>query len=214
MKVENGSPCRNEPGPDTWTLGGCLSCIVVVLVLCGIGYAVFRGLTAPEDKFAVGDCLLLDDGEYEDKDCAEPSAGSRVYATKTEEDDCVEVPGTSTVYLDPIPAGATKWYCIGDKDADLAKAINDIQPGECAVVNGSAAAERSPCDTPGSRPVLQVLEDVGKFEVATNALSPGACEEAGATETKLSYGWGIESQRMNSLDRFWWDRLLCLGDTA
>jgi hypothetical protein len=102
----------------------------------------------------VGDCLHFADGKYKGEDCDEQRADSKVYAAKSDADDCVDVPGTSSTYYEPTSKGGRNWYCIGDKDLDLTKAINGINTDECIVVNGSAAAEKSPCDASGSRPVM------------------------------------------------------------
>ncbi len=165
----------------------------------------------------MGDCLHFADGKYKGEDCDEQRADSKVYAAKSDADDCVDVPGTSSTYYEPTSKGGRNWYCIGDKDLDLTKAINGINTDECIVVNGSAAAEKSPCDASGSRPVLKVLKNVSKISVGAasgNEFFPNECVSKGAKGTELTYSWGLEDEGPNPIQSLSWDRVLCLGSKA
>lgn len=202
-------------GERIWSI---VAWIVVGGVVGGIGLAIFLGLTASEERFDVGDCLQFEDGKYNGEDCGEQRAEYKVYAAKSSPDDCVDVPGTSSTYYEPTPKGGTSFYCIGDKDLDLAKAINGVEPDECVVVNGSAPAEKSSCDAPESRPVLKVLQDVSKLSVdaatTDNEFFPNECVSQGARDTDLTYGWGLEDKGPNPIQETTWDRVLCLGSKA
>jgi hypothetical protein len=186
--------------------------IAGLALLIFVVWIVVHDLTASEDRFAVGDCLHFQDGKYKGADCDERKAQFKVYATKDDTKSCVEVPGTSSAYYEPTSKGGTRWFCIGDKDVDLAKAINDVDTDDCVVTNDSSA-EKAPCNAPDSRPVLKVLKDVNKISV--NVLGVRACVEAGAEKAKLMYSWGLEDApspyAMHSLS---WDRVLCLGARA
>lgn len=192
-----------------------MGCLVVLVIVCGIGYFVITGLTSSEDRFKAGDCLRLDDGKYKSADCDDDEATSKVYALKASGDECLEVPGTSSSYYEPTAKGGYKSYCVGDKDVDLSKTINTIAVGDCVVVVGVESAEKSSCKASQTRPVLKILKDVSKSEVEPKGygISDGACREAGAKKTKLAYGWGLESQGGlgSRLDALFWDRVLCLG---
>lgn len=191
--------------------------LVVCIVIGGIGVAVYSGLTASEDRFKTGDCLHFEDGEYKGAGCDEQKAGFRVYATKAAAADCVDVPGVSSSYYAPTSKGGTDRYCIGDKDVDLAKAINGIDIDDCVVVDGSGSAEKASCDASDSRPVLKVLKDVSKLSVGSasgNEFNPNECVSEGAKETKLTYSWGLEDQGPNPIQSTSWDRVLCLGGKA
>jgi len=192
-----------------------MGCLVILVIVCGIGYFVITGLTSSEDRFKAGDCLRLDDGKYKSADCDDDEATSKVYALKASDDECVEVPGTSSSYYEPTAKGGYKTYCVGDKDVDLSKTINTIAVGDCVVVEGVESAEKSSCKASHTRPVLKILKDVSKSDVEPKGygFGDGACQEAGAKKTKLAFGWGLEGQGGlgSQLDALSWDRVLCLG---
>ncbi len=121
-------------------------------------WAIVSNLAASEERFAVGDCLHFEDGKYKGADCDEGEARFKVYATKDDSRSCIEVLGVSSTYYEPTSKGGTHWFCIGDKDVDLAKAINGVATDDC-VVTSESSAEKAPCNTSGSRPVLKVLRD-------------------------------------------------------
>jgi len=202
--------------PPKQSISEKMGCLVGVLIVGVFGYFVIMGLTSPEDRFKAGDCLRLDNGEYKGSDCDDDEATSKVYALKKRGDDCIEVPGTSSTYYAPTAKGGRKTYCIGDKDVDLSRTINTIAAGDCVVVEGVESAEKRSCKARSSRPVLKILKDVTKFDVEPQGygFGDGACREAGAKKTKVSYGWALQDQGgdvFSRLDAQSWDRVLCLG---
>lgn len=203
---------QGRDAPKT-SLSGYIGMLVLCLVVGGIGVAVYSGLTASEDPFNVGDCLVSEENKYERAGCDEQEAEFEVYATRSVEDECVDVPGTSEAYYET--SRGTDWYCIGDKNTDISRAVNGIDTDDCVIVNESGSAEKAPCGTDGSRPVLKVLERVPKMDVAETALSPSACAREGVEEADLTYSWGLERRGTNDsltiIDSFSWDRVLCLG---
>ncbi|MCA1703864.1 MAG: hypothetical protein LC808_11610 [Actinobacteria bacterium] len=174
------------------------------------------------DQAKIGDCLAFDESKgepYTRRSCDHPRAPYKVYGIEpygtsgtpgaiTAE--CITTPGTSR-------SVSTKqgYLCIGEKDVDVAKSINNVQVGECVVTTGDSA-QKAACDLPESRPVLAVLKDVLKISGVRAASLPTLCIRSGAKDTKTAYAWSLEQQprpggpiRPDLPD---WDRVMCLGD--
>lgn len=60
VTYEQGSDPPEEP--TTW--GVRIGTLIVCILLGALAVTVFRGLTAPEERFEVGQCLRFDDGKY------------------------------------------------------------------------------------------------------------------------------------------------------
>ncbi len=198
-------PGTRTPRNDRFTPSDVIVGLMVVAFLVWI----VLGNKAAEDRFAVGNCLHFEDGKYKGADCDERKARFKVYATKEDSMSCVEVPGASSAYNDSTAKGGARWFCIGDKGVDLAKAINNVDKDDCVVTNESSA-EKAACNASGSRPVLKVLKDVLKVN-----LSVWGTEVCGG-KTKLAYSWGLEDDQQNPYPKhsLTWDRVLCLGAQA
>lgn len=177
------------------------------------------------DNAKVGDCLAFDGSRKSDqytlRSCDDPEAEYKVYgiADSGEIEDCIEVPGTSRTTTTRRQRGGLKGLltdegvvevlCIGDKNVDLARTINNIRVNEC-VVASSESAEKTSCDDRESRPVLAVLKNVNKFEAGFGVLG-SKCREEGFEDTTMTYSWGLEVQN-SEFNQLGWDRVLCLGD--
>lgn len=211
----------NPPATEPEELGIFKTFLGLLPALLIIGFVVFWLVQGQKsaDNAKVGDCLTFDGSrkinQYTLRSCDDSKAEYKVYgiAESGEIEDCVEVPGTSRTTAATRQRGGWKGLlnnkvdsdelCIGDKNVDLAKTINNIKVNECVVVSGESA-EKTSCDDSESRPVLAVLKNVGKFE-------GNKCREEGFKDTMLTYSWGLEGQNTGYTE-LGWDRVLCLGD--
>jgi hypothetical protein len=190
-----------KKGPDFQSL-------VVGFILIGLLFGTVMGLAMwfGHDKIGraqIGDCLRFRDEPehpYRVIDCADPSAGFTLLATKPTAGECIDVPGVSRIVSDDLRS-----YCIGEKGVDVSKAINGIKAGECVIVDGEQPSKAA-CRK-GSIPVLLVLNDVKKT-ADPDALG-SLCVEGGAEDVRQTYAWGISALGSKTIGT--WDRLLCLG---
>jgi hypothetical protein len=176
---------------------------------------------AKADQAKIGDCLTFDESKeepYTRRSCDDPRAPYKVYGIepygswvtpKAITVECITTPGTSR-------SVSTKqgYLCIGVKDVDVAKSINNVQVGECVVTTGNSA-QKAACDLPDSRPVLAVLKDVSKMSYIPEEPLPTQCISSGAQDTKTAYAWSLAHQPRPgepNLPDVAWDRVMCLGD--
>jgi hypothetical protein len=191
-------PPPTAPPKKRAAAGALVVLIVVILLLpfAMIGLAMWSERD-DIDRAEAGDCLNRTDEleqPYRVVDCADPSAGFTLLATKRTAGECIDVPGVSRRVTDD-----ERSYCIGEKGVDVSKAINGIKAGECLIFDGEKPSKAA-CRK-ASIPVLLVLNDVDK--TANSEAWRSLCVKGGAKDVRQGYAWGISFGT--------WDRLLCLG---
>jgi hypothetical protein len=207
MTFESNPPYPPPPAAPP-TKRTAIRPLVVSLVVIGLLFGAVTGLAMWSGRDAIGraqagDCLHFTDGvdqPYRVMNCADPSAGFTLLATKPTARECIDVPGVSRTVSDD-----ERSYCIGEKGVDVSKAINGIRAGECLIFDGDRPSKAA-CRK-ASVPVLLVLKDVDK--TATPEALGSLCVERGAEDVRQTYAWGISALESKTLGT--WDRLLCLG---
>jgi hypothetical protein len=197
------------PPPPPPSKRSAIRPLLVSILVIGLLFGAVTALTLWSRRDAIsraqiGDCLQAsegaDDQSYRIADCADPTAGFTLLATKPVANDCIDVRGVSRTLSDDDQS-----YCIGEKGVDVTTAINGIKVGECVVFTRDQPSKAA-CRK-GSIPVLLVIKDVDKT-ANTDALGQ-LCVEGGAEGVRQTYAWGISAVQSTTLGT--WDRLLCLG---
>jgi hypothetical protein len=168
------------------------------LIVSPVGRAVSAGAVR------LGDCLVFDpDGPtYRPAECSDASAEFRLLAVAVDRGNCVDVPGVTRAYLED-----GRVYCIGEKAADPATALNGIAAGDCVALEAGRPV-RGACEG-STLPVLAVVNGVPKTAGESRDGLFAVCEQAGAAEVRQTYAWGIGAA--DGAESSTWDRLLCLG---
>jgi len=162
------------------------------------------GRAATADAARIGDCLAFDASgpTYRQADCADGAAEFRLLAVSLDRDGCVDVPGALRAYGE-----GNRFYCIGDKAADPATALNGVAAGDCVAVEANRAV-RAGCEG-GTLPVLAVVKGVPKSAGESRDGLFGVCTQSGAADVRQTYAWGLGAA--DGAESTTWDRLLCLG---
>ncbi len=206
---------EKEPPQSKWKI--FLSLIPIVLIIGFVTYGVFQSQNSATNAKA-GDCLTLNASNkaepFTKADCNRKDVLYKIYAIKATGAECIEVPGTSRTLGLPAEKRDGKFVtddlCIGEKNADLSKAINDTDISDCLMVVGQTA-EKISCQANMSRPVLGVLKDVLKGSEDYDGVFSNECLEEGAEDTQMTYNWGLENQN-SAIKTLTWDRVICLGE--
>lgn len=182
---------------------GLIVALVGAAVLL-VALAVTAGLVLRGQNVAtagVGDCLHLDQSEqsFVRRDCGAADADHRVLAVTDGTRACIEVVGTTRT----IDVNA-RVLCVGEKDADPARAVNGAKVGECLTVSGQDA-ERAPCGS-GSRPILKILKNQLR-STGGGADLAFTCQDVDGAEQV--YAWTLDSVPPQPVGRY--DLIFCLG---
>jgi hypothetical protein len=184
-----------------------LGCLVVLLLVLAVGggggYLLWAKDKDSLNRAKEGDCLreTRDDKEspFRIVACGDAKAEYKVLKLKPRSADCKDVAGAQRAAFND-----DNNVCIGDKDADPAKAINVAKEGDCVSMSGGEA-QRVDCSAPDAQyKVLKRLTDV----LEINAKS--ACNGVAGAETAYQWNWQSDGQFSN-LSRMNVDLILCLG---
>jgi hypothetical protein len=191
--------------------------LVLAAALLLAATSLFWLLISPGGRSAgagvrLGDCLVFDatgpggrgsgGSTYRPAECSDAAAEFRLLAVTADRDSCVDLPGVTRAY-----AEGGRVYCIGQKDADPATALNGIAAGDCVAIDAGRPV-RDGCEG-GTLPVLAVVKDVPKSAGESRDGLFAVCERTGATDVRQTYAWGIGAA--DGAQGSTWDRLLCLG---
>jgi hypothetical protein len=182
---------------------------VVAVALLLAATSLFWLVVSPSGRAAsagarLGDCLIFDAGgpTYRAADCSDAAAQFRLLAVTVDRESCVDVPGVTRAYTE-----GGRVYCIGEKSADPATALNGIAAGDCVAVEAGRPL-RAACEG-STLPVLAVVKDVPKAVGETGDGLVRVCVQGGAGEVRQTYAWGLGAA--DGAESKTWDRLLCLG---
>lgn len=184
---------EGSSGGVSW--GSLIGILLIGALVIGGWYFFMR-----KDPVVVGSCISQKDfdeadgssGDYPGAvDCDDEVAGYRVLAIAEEpgELECIDVPGATSVlnfmYTDDVSA-----YCLAGVDEDVERNINDVEVGECVVLEGDDAM-RIDCAEPGALEVLAIDPEPEMIELQNWTGKPGTCEKLGAPEATQYYKWGL-----------------------
>ncbi|MFF5259170.1 hypothetical protein ACFY4C_09495 [Actinomadura viridis] len=200
MPGQPGQPA-GKSGGSLW--GGLAVLLVVALLVGGGGYWIWSQGRDHIDKVAAGDCLRESAGDQESPyrivACDDPAAAYKALKLLPLSKGCRDVAGVSRQV-----GNDANTVCLGEKDADPAKAVNVAKVGDCLSLGGSQA-QRVDCSSPQARyKVLLRRTNVLEMNARRTCSSvPGAVS---------SYTWNMQSTgKFGNLSRMNVDVLLCLG---
>lgn len=188
--------------------------IVLGVVVLAVGLmTAFRDGQSGVDRermFAVGDCVVWNAAGtvFDRVSCSSPRAVNKVYAVVelTELARCVEVDGVERAVTLTSPERVA--LCVGPKDIDPSKSINNVQRGECIS-----------SEVPPQRPRRVACTETGARKVDARVDHPlpqnhpdakQDCINAGAADSTLMFYYGAEGVVDGKHVAHY--RLLCLSD--
>ncbi len=174
-----------------------------VLVLAVVGALAFAFVGMSVSAAKTGDCLQVNSAgtDSQRRDCADAAANYRVLGVTSSSRACVEVVGATAT----VEASGNKVLCLGDKDADVDKAVNGAQVGDCLLAQGDSA-ERAECGS-GTREVLEILRnELRSTGGGGDDLSLKCSSVEGADAV---YAWSLESVKSSPVGTY--DLVFCLG---
>lgn len=173
-----------------------------------------------KEPVVVGSCLEESamseaDGSSSDMpgavDCDDEAAAYRVLAIGEEPGDveCIDVPGATSVLS--LMYADVSTYCLAGVDEDVDRNINDIEVGECVVMEGDTALKVD-CGEPGALEVLAIDPEPKMIDPPAIAGQPDTCEKLGAAEYTQYYKWGLPSSGFISVPDY--QKGLCMAEVA
>jgi hypothetical protein len=202
QQVQLGQPPYPPAAPPRKKRTGLVVAIVcaAVLAVVAVGALVFAFAGMSVSGAKVGDCLQVNQAgtDSQRKPCSDPAANYTVLGVTSATGECVTVVGATAT----IEASGSKVLCLGEKGADVQKAVNGAQVGDCLLASGDSA-ERAPCES-GTREVLEILRNQLRSGGGDLGLKCSGVEGADAV-----YAWSLESTTRSPVGTY--DLIFCLS---
>ncbi len=169
---------------------------LAVLAPLAAACSALENVTGSVDQ---GDCLKKSDKTFDEVGCDAAEATHVVLERRNSRDECATVAGVTFSYSDYV-SGKGSNVCVGDKGADVSKAVNVAKEGDCLTANQTAKVA---CTAPDA------VDRVLKVVANPNSITKGReCDEVPGTES--TYTWSLKDPD-SAFAKFSDDVMFCLA---